>query len=417
MALDWSSVFSFFNVLRISRAVSGSDVRHIRLPGNLNFKDPQRIPRNGRSSSGTIFSTQDLQTEAPTSTTASIINAGLNKAWSTEPKAPIVVCPSGPVSRGPSISLQQTTNGKQREQDTVYASSREPIIALPPAAPIPTRLPCLKVSQVDSADPQPGSVSPSASFFQTLERDILHPLKPVETFDRVPLPTIAPIHTHFPSAAQISRLEREPFTLADFRHHSGSRFLSFSLQKAANREPGFNSLRFPATKQRPEQGIIPNPIPQLVPLPSMEASDPEFSLNDISLKPDTVSSVSPAAKGLENTQQNVGFNLVAAGQDSFCSPSVSSSQTTPFNPLLNTFPPAQSLLFLSPSSCPKKRFNFNPFSPEEDIASLPPSPESRSQNDITYPDQSPDYISTNTVPSPPSPTQGSIHFLALIRIS
>ena len=443
MYLDWSSVLSVFNAPNFSRAVGGSDAWNIRPPGNPSFRDLSRTPHYGRSArvgSDAILSIQRLRTETLASTSASIVKAGLDKVWSKEPNS------HGHTSRVTSVPL--------------HTPALEPISPQPAVAPIPTRLPYPKASQLDSelltANPQPGSGSIVLSSFlqkaaneEQSKHQIPYPLKPVETLGRILQPTIAPTPTHLPSP-QTSQPEYEPFT-SNLQHPSGSRFLSFSLQKPA----------------KPEQGIIHPPssrafdsIPQIAaaPLlhpPSVKASQtttkynvssfphtwppnatqkrfvirtnsPYFSSQSCFLQPPPTEQqlqLDIPAKTLElshnislrqnitslgsfaarYSERNTELNLSATGQDSFGLPLVSYPQSTSFD-LLNTFPPLQSLLFLPPT--PIKKFNFNPFSPEEDSASLPPSPRPKSQLGIAHRVRGLDYTINIPRSRPLSPTQG-----------
>ena len=145
MYLDLSWIFSIFKVPKISRAVSGSDVRNFRLRGNhfrhlWNLRAPCYYDRNVKSRCDATFSIPNLKTEALASTSASIVNAGLNKIWRTKSKAPSR--PPEPGSQVPSVPLQKD-NEKQPELPCPKASQHGHILQ-PKSAPIFAHLPFLQ---------------------------------------------------------------------------------------------------------------------------------------------------------------------------------------------------------------------------------------------------------------------------------
>ncbi|KAF8806986.1 hypothetical protein BYT27DRAFT_6615699 [Phlegmacium glaucopus] len=275
-----------------------------------------------------------------------------------------------------------------------------------------TGLPSHKAGQLDSELFTPtstvpqlssGSVYLSSSLQRTAneeqpEQDIFHLQKPVQTSGPIPQPAVTPISNHLPSP-QTSQPEREPFTSYIPTHPSGSRFLSFSLQKAANKQPDL------------EQGIPQPPnlvasrtfgsIPQSATAPRLPSVQATRFLRS------PFQEVPPSQQ--PEYGQNIGLNLFAAGQDSFYLPPISSphvNQRFPSNPPLpSAFPLAQSLLFLPPNPPPKTKFNFSPFSPEEDTVPLPPAPRVKSnQHGITLPVRDLPPLSATrdyTVPYPP----------------
>jgi hypothetical protein len=135
MHLNLSWIFSIFKVPRISRAVSGSDARNIRLRGNYfkHWTTPCYYDRHLKSGRDVTFSIQDLKTEALSSTSASIVKAGLDKVWRTKSKVS-------------SVPLQND-NEKQPEQGIIHTLD---------AQPAPTCFPCPKSNQHVSHLPQTG---------------------------------------------------------------------------------------------------------------------------------------------------------------------------------------------------------------------------------------------------------------------
>ena len=428
------SVLSAFSALKISRPANDGDMRNIRPLGKPSFKGLRRTPCFARNTGlDAIFSIEDFKTEALKLTSATIVKAGYNRVWGHRPTAPI--------SRVP---LEKSANERQ---SILHTPNLEPITAFSPpphpaAAPILTCLPSPKSNQLGSKLLKPESsalVDPlHASGSLVLSFSLQNAVEEQSA--------VAPIVTHLPSP-QTSQPERERLTPADLQHPSGSRFLSFSLQKAAaipcltplpsikasQMEFGTNIvtleqdiISFPyassfnttqkqfaikakllhppsgsrflqsspqevPSQRQLEQGIIPHLLPQLT-----AAQSPASPLSPMALD---FTFGSFAAEGWESPHRNVGLDLFAAEQSSYLS-----------NFLPNTFPPAQSLLFLCPPSPPPpKRINFKPFSPEEDTVSLPPSPETASNRlDITFPFRGlDDKFPVNTLPSLLlAPTQG-----------
>lgn len=204
-----------------------------------------------------------------------------------------------------------------------------------------------------------------------------------------------PILTHlpFPQTGQ-----PQPCVSADPQHPSRSRF--FHLHKTVNKKPDSEQIIVRPSKLETTSRASASPQPTAVP-------------NRLPI----VSFGSSAVKGLESTQQNVGFSIFTAGPYPFYSSesSLSSFQVT-FLP--NTFSPSQSLLFLPPTP-PPKRNNL-----EEDTVPLPAASEPNLKNNqfvTTCPVRNSDQeFSINTLPSPSLPTGKFIlssSFIFLIKFS
>ncbi|KAF8799146.1 hypothetical protein BYT27DRAFT_7343078 [Phlegmacium glaucopus] len=368
MQFKWPAPFSVLNGPRFSQALNvplrGDKLHHHNtlwgLPGHrLMTCRPDVFP--------------NWTYTAPLSTSAHILQTGLNKIWRkiqpSKNKPSTQAYPyysSG--SRASSFYLQQPATDKQSEQDVVHHSQPlevfRPQLAEPkPDLPTPTcphhlsASPALSSSFLDAPTEGPGQPEEPIAYHLNVAPDQVSPrgdatyIFDMEDLDPVP-------------TSRSARIAETDFDRILNNLSSQSSELTLTTLPSGPPTPLF-AIRHIATP-RQKQVIIyqPKPIRGFNPVP-------QLALAALNLTPSpSVDNLHPFSSGQHTVSQPLTEYALSTQPNSGISPL---SLASPSRVAQNQYSYQQSTPFVPAPKRAKRKFSFKPFSPEEHTISLPPS--------------------------------------------